>query len=394
MASPSQASSHRLHPPIEQVRFAQGVLNAVEGERLLVTGILGPRTRTALERFRGRHGLRTASALDETTLLALVQRALGELGYTPLRITGAWDDATRQALTEFKQLGGLDAEPTLDAATLAALADALKPRAAVLAAADGIEGFLKDNPEFRQVPLSPQEAILVNPSWPGRRRSLAQTYNRLGGLMNVVASRLSIELPAVLAVWNVESHGHIHTPGRAMIRFENHIFFRVWGRSREAIYDQHFRHGGRGGLPGKPWEHHQYRERLDQPFRPVHSGNLADEYAALNLATRLAGESLALQCISIGGPQIMVFNHRMLGYRAPREMYDAFQADERWHVLGFFDFCRTKEAPRPGQLVQYLRQRNWQQFAYYYNGPGAVAVYSRRLSEAYSEARQLPPPVN
>lgn len=359
MASPSQASSHRLHPPIEQVRFAQGVLNAVEGERLLVTGILGPRTRTALERFRGRHGLRTASALDETTLLALVQRALGELGYTPLRITGAWDDATRQALTEFKQLGGLDAEPTLDAATLAALADALKPRAAVLAAADGIEGFLKDNPEFR-----------------------------------VVASRLSIELPAVLAVWNVESHGHIHTPGRAMIRFENHIFFRVWGRSREAIYDQHFRHGGRGGLPGKPWEHHQYRERLDQPFRPVHSGNLADEYAALNLATRLAGESLALQCISIGGPQIMVFNHRMLGYRAPREMYDAFQADERWHVLGFFDFCRTKEAPRPGQLVQYLRQRNWQQFAYYYNGPGAVAVYSRRLSEAYSEARQLPPPVN
>ncbi|MDW8319387.1 MAG: peptidoglycan-binding domain-containing protein, partial [Anaerolineae bacterium] len=118
------AGSGRLHPPTDRVRFAQRVLNAVEGERLVVSGILGLRTRAALKRFRARYNLSTGHLLDEATVLALVQRALSQLGPTPLLITGVWDDATRQALSEFKQLGGLGAEPTLDAATLAALADA------------------------------------------------------------------------------------------------------------------------------------------------------------------------------------------------------------------------------------------------------------------------------
>lgn len=120
---------------------------------------------------------------------------------------------------------------------------------------------------------------------------------------------------------------------------------------------------------------------------PVHTGQQADEYRALELATTLAGEDVALQCISIGGPQILVLNHRRLGYTTPRQMFDAFQASERWHVIGFFDFCRTTRAPAAGQMIDYLGARIWDRFAYYYNGNGQVAKYSSHLAEAYHAAQ-------
>lgn len=384
-----------IPPQAELVRFAQRILNAAEGERLSVDGVLGPLTGAALERFRRKYRLGSGGVLDETTELALAQRALEDLAQQLLFEKGRWDLATIQAITEFRLRYDLGPGAMLDAATRTALADAVERRAAPSAAvvsARPASGFLKDDPQLQTLALAPARAIVVERNWPASRRALAETYNRLGGLMGALATRLAIELAAVLAVWRVESGGRIHTPRNAIIRFENHLFFRLWGRNNLPLYDRHFRHGGHAGQPGQAWENHQYRENAEQPFMLVHSGRQDDEYRALRLAMRLAGENVALQCISIGGPQILISNHRNLGYATPRAMYEAFQSDERWHVLGFFDFCRTRPAPRPGDLIAYLRGQQWDLFARYYNGPGQVVVYGGKIGSAYEEARGLPAP--
>lgn len=43
----------------------------------------------------------------------------------------------------------------------------------------------------------------------------------------------------------------------------------------------------------------------------------------------------------MGLPQIMGFNHQRIVYANVQEMFNAFQADERNHVLGLFDFINA-----------------------------------------------------
>ena len=246
--------------------------------------------------------------------------------------------------------------------------------------------FLKDVAELKTAVLAPASPIGIDRKWPEARRRAASTYNRVGGLMSAVATRLSVDVASVLAVWLVESGGRTHTPGKAIIRFENHLLYRLWGERNQPRYNTHFRHGGHAGQAGKSWEGHQFRASAADQFMPIHTGGQANEYRALELATRLAGEDVALRCISIGGPQILIENRGRLGYATSRQMYDAFQASERWQVIGFFDFCRrTKQ----GQLVAFLRARDWQKFAYYYNGKGQVAKYGGHLTDAYQAAQAI-----
>jgi hypothetical protein len=251
--------------------------------------------------------------------------------------------------------------------------------------------YLKDAARLQQVPLAPAAALFVDPAWPDLQRQLAATGNRLGGLIQALAAEVQVELPAVLAVWQVESGGRAHSPGAAVIRFENHLFYQVWGQAHPQLYGQYFRHGGFHGQPGNVWEGHQFREQPGAAFQTLH-GSQDREYRALALARRLAGDDMALRAISMGGPQILGSNYRMIGYPSPRAMYDAFQADERYHVLGFFDFCRNKLAPHAGDLILALHERRWADFAHYYNGSGQIAVYSARLQDAYHAAALLPAP--
>src|SRR5438128_2403779 len=100
-----------------------------------------------------------------------------------------------------------------------------------------------------QDPIVPDRPIVIDPAWPILRRKLAGTYNRLGGLIGSLAGQLNVGLDGVLAVWQVESGGATHSPGHAIIRFENHLLFRAWGHTQSEIYRQHFKHGGFDGTP-------------------------------------------------------------------------------------------------------------------------------------------------
>jgi LAS superfamily LD-carboxypeptidase LdcB len=245
--------------------------------------------------------------------------------------------------------------------------------------------FFKDSPLLKGMRLTPATPIGANRTWSPLRRRLAETYNRLGGLMQALARMVGIDVASVLAVWYVESGGRRHTPSQAIIRFENHLFYRNWGKSNESLYNRHFRHGGHAGQAGRAWQNHQFRKSASEPFQDFH-GNQAREYEVLHFARQLGGHDPALLSISIGGPQILITHYSRIGYASPRQMFDAFQASERFHVLGFFDFCQR------GGLLRFLRTRQWAGFARRYNGSGQVERYAVHLVRAYQEALQLPVP--
>jgi N-acetylmuramoyl-L-alanine amidase len=256
-------------------------------------------------------------------------------------------------------------------------------------ATSNLRAYYKDDPALAAATLAPAAAIAVDAAWQASRRGAAAVYNRLGGLMQAIATRLNVPVASVIGVWLVESGGHTHTVDSAIIRFENHLLWDRWGSSHAATYDQHFRHGTRAPQTGTTcnarWKCHQYRRDANGTFASPHASQTS-EYDALDVAAQatLAGRDAAVQCISIGGPQILVSNFRRIGYDTPVQMYDAFQAGERAHVLGFFDFAQ-------GPPINALRARNWSDFARHYNGSGKAAEYGTKIGDAVAAAEAVVP---
>jgi hypothetical protein len=72
------------------------------------------------------------------------------------------------------------------------------------APAPSAKTYFKDSPRLKSVPLAPTIPIAVDRQ-PRSRRTLANIYNRLGGLMRSVAIEARIEVQAALGVWYVKS---------------------------------------------------------------------------------------------------------------------------------------------------------------------------------------------
>ncbi len=218
--------------------------------------------------------------------------------------------------------------------------------------------------------------------------AIAREYNRLGGLLAQMAALLRTPLNLMLALWFLESSGTPLVPGRAALRFEVHHFWRDWGVTHGASFDSHFRFGGHNGLPGHPWEQHGFRRDGEAEFSLVHLDQ-ANEYAALELASQLAGAEAPRRCISLGGCQLLGCNFAELGYASAVAMYDAFQQGEVAQVLGFFDFCLRQPAPHRGDLLAYLERGDFTSFAHYYNGGGEQVAYALRLKTAAADAEVI-----
>ncbi|MEP7358442.1 MAG: N-acetylmuramidase domain-containing protein, partial [Anaerolineales bacterium] len=93
--------------------------------------------------------------------------------------------------------------------------------------------------------------------------------------------------------------------------------------------------------------------------------------------------------ISMGGPQIVGFNYPTLGYESVGQMYDAFSADERSQIVGFFDFVQG-----PGttsRRVLALQARDFTTFAALYNGPGQAAKYGSLMQGLFDTFDRLRP---
>ena len=249
---------------------------------------------------------------------------------------------------------------------------------ALAAAASG--PFYKDDPVLAGTRLKP-DFVYKLPSSDGTSKRMAQTYNAISGLVETFARRLDIDPVAVLAVWYVESGGRLFTPGRPVLRFENHIFFKYWGVDHEALFDKHFQFGGHAGIPGPKSKNHRFRNTPSEAWRPVYIDSQDREYEVFALAESLGGREAACLSASFGGPQIMGFNYGVCGYPSAAAMVEAFGADQRWQVLGFYDFSRSNS------LIDEIRHKQWVAFGDKYNSHGAV--YGPKLKAAFDTKQAL-----
>ena len=265
--------------------------------------------------------------------------------------------------------------------------------------ADGIVGpmtwmalnkdFLINNYSLKRTPLKPVKEYKNDGS------AMNDVYYRIanswGGLCHELSRVIDIPLPSIYAVMAVESGGVSHTEMGMVIRFENHVFARQPQVSK-SWFDEHFRYS-----PRKVWQEHFYRQQPTEPWIQLHisEGFTAEEklnnsqyreWDAFNLA-RKHSTYAAMSSISMGLPQIMGFNYKLLGYNSVSDMFTAFNDSAHAQILGMFDFIRS--AKPNNQLLEALKREDFESFAAGYNGPGQAEHYAGLIRRARSRVIEL-----
>jgi hypothetical protein len=227
--------------------------------------------------------------------------------------------------------------------------------------------FLYEDLTLLKVPVEPNKKVDVT----GNRihQIVRESYNKYGNLLSHLSNKLGIELAASVAVLSVESGGVGIDDGRALIRFENHLFYKYWGKYNQAKFKQHFQFAS-----SKNWLGHKFRKDPDGEWMNFH-GDQDKEYEALNFARSLDDEK-ALLSISMGLPQILGSNSKLIGYNSVQEMFENFNKDIRYHIFALFDFF----SPR---MIKYLKRKEFVNFAKYYNGQGQARRYGKFIQDYY-----------
>ena len=217
--------------------------------------------------------------------------------------------------------------------------------------------------------------------------SVARAWNLYGRLLGSLSRRLRIDPAYAVAVLCVESAGQGYGPdGRVIIRFENHIYRRYLVNARgaegQAVFDRHFRITGE-----QPWMGHSFRTGPRAAWSAFH-GSQELEWQAYELACSF-DEDAATRSISMGLPQVMGFNHGLLGYATPRALLAFMAADVRFQLMGLFDFVGGADGD--GRGVQALRRGDFDGFATVYNGPGQARYYGELIAAHVQAFRRLRP---
>ena len=209
-------------------------------------------------------------------------------------------------------------------------------------------------------------------------RKVASTWNRFGRLLEDLSDRNEIDVACAVAVLCVESSGKGFEPAnqnRLIIRFENHKFWKYWGRSDPERFRRHFRY-----RKGQAWKDHDWRRREEEDWKRFH-GNQRSEWEVLEFARTIDDEA-ALTSISMGAPQIMGFHFHALGYQSVVEMFQAFAAGMEAQIRGLFDFMSPA-------MVLHLQDLNFSEFAGLYNGSGQKETYGRWIDDHYRAFKRL-----
>ncbi|EDT38603.1 N-acetylmuramidase domain-containing protein [Burkholderia ambifaria] len=175
------------------------------------------------------------------------------------------------------------------------------------------------------------------------------------------ADRLQVDLAAVRAVNEVESHGAGFLPdGRPVILYERHVMCRqlaAAGLDADALAAKY--------------------PALVNPKRGGYAGDTA-EYARLASASQIS-TVCALEATSWGAFQIMGFHWRALGYPDVFAFVDAMKVSEAEQLEAFVRFIVADKT-----LLAALRGRKWAKFAELYNGRAyAENLYDVKLERAF-----------
>ena len=214
----------------------------------------------------------------------------------------------------------------------------------------------------------------------GIARAYVQKIGLTGFDFAQAAETLKCSVAQIRAVWEVESNGgwfqdvradilaadgpggFIDGPDLPKILFEAHVF------DRET--DGRFR-ASHPNLSSPKWN------------RALYVGGQG-EWLRLHRAMQLDRRA-ALRSASVGGAQIMGFNHKLAGFDTVEAFWDAMKTSERAHLDAFASFIKASD------LTQTLQQISGQAsacraFARGYNGSGYAAnSYDIKIAAAYTK---------
>lgn len=233
--------------------------------------------------------------------------------------------------------------------------------------ANQLQGFLIDLPALMNYELAPKRQIPTQELIEGKRPfACARVWNNYGGLLETLSQRLQIPVSTLVATISAESSGKAFgSDNRLFIRFEVHVFYQEWGKNNQALFDKHFQCDG--------WKSHKFRLTEADEWRAVHTGH-QKEWEVLEFA-RALDDTAALKSISMGAPQMMGFNYKILGYESVQEMFESFARSANAQILSLFDFVRSRNAIQPLQSGDLLS------FATIYNGPANAHTYSAIIED-------------
>ena len=223
-------------------------------------------------------------------------------------------------------------------------------------------------------------SIMLTVTGTSEQRNAAATWNRWGALLTDLSAKKQLDVGCALAVLCVESAGkgfEQNNSDRMIIRFENHKFWKFWGKHNPQQYRQHFRYSD-----GKVWRGHQWRKEPSGQWQSFH-GRQSNEWQVFEFARQLDTDA-AILSISMGAPQIMGFHFERIGYQSKVEMFDAFAASIQAQINGLFDFF----SPR---MLQYLKDLEFESFAGMYNGSGQKKVYGEKIQKHYAAFKKMLP---
>ncbi len=240
--------------------------------------------------------------------------------------------------------------------------------------------FFNQRADLLKVELKPKKQLSTD-GLATKEKIAATTWNNYGNLISVIAKELGIDVESAMAVLCVESGGKgFASDNKMIIRFENHVFYTYWGKKtddQKKEFDKYFTFN-----PNKTRDDHKYRRKASDDWTIGHNGQNT-EWEAFGIARSLA-EKEAMYSISMGAPQVMGFNYKMIGYESVQDMFNSFSKDIRYHFFALFDFCNAKSS-----RVQYLATRDFLSFAKEYNGLAAPQQYEKRIVEYYDIIKKL-----
>ena len=240
--------------------------------------------------------------------------------------------------------------------------------------------FLIEQKNLQKVNLPPTKKLRTTGKSNYRKRLVKRIWNHYGGLLEGLSKMLEIDPAVAVAVLCVESRGRgFARDGRMIIRFENHIFWRYWGKSHPSLFFDHFRFD-----PRKRWRGHKFRKTQKFEWTNFHQKGQTGEWQVFEFA-RSKHQHFSMYSVSMGMPQIMGFNHKKIGYKSVKKMFDSFARSERNQIIGLFDFV----GGRVSNMGSALRKKDFLTFAKLYNGPGKARIYADRMKRYYELFNKL-----
>lgn len=182
---------------------------------------------------------------------------------------------------------------------------------------------------------------------------------------------LDIDPKIVNAILQVESgNTYFNEFGKPVIRTELHLLQKCIPAD---IFAKYFRI-----LGPNPWQGHEYRINEASPWKKFHGedsgGGQAEENRVFEL-TKTLGRACAFESMSMGAPQILGSNYKLLDYNSAEEMYNDFSKSEAAQIAGMFGYI----ADSGGWAA--LKKNDLRAFIASYNGPSNVDYYLQQFQK-------------